>query len=281
MKDNGQSLVEYTLCAALVIGVSISGLLLLRENLSSLFVNMVRKPDSKTTLAVGKTPTQTQSLVLQAGKTAQKVAQALQENASSPDLAPDAQTVVVTAGGNGDTKAAADYVESLVRQAIANGELSPENADFDLKLANKGHEIANIQALLEQARSSANGNLSQYQNMLLSFGGQSYTPITLGNHLNDVISEYNDMRLLMMNDSKGLSKTLTEAVVREATLKIRKAGEATHNIAVTNSKAMAIGAAEHKGGEQSGITYAAETHQNSAIVCNAGEHVDQNNQCIK
>jgi hypothetical protein len=172
-KPIGQSFTEYSLIGASMLLVAVAGILLLGQNVNITFRDMLGgyHPKGTVQVAAGASTNPSQSMTGGNGSIA----------ANSPGGSSslntislnngDLQTALQVAGANGVTTILADRITALSQQLLAQGEITPEQANLFSDLANQGHRIAGIEKLIEDA--SRNNQTS------IEFEGQSYTPIQL------------------------------------------------------------------------------------------------------
>lgn len=89
---------------------------------------------------------------------------------------------VETAGSNGTTELLAQTLKELGEQLLVDGSISQEQANIIYALANQGHRIASMEALIEDA--VQNGNIQD----TVTFEGKRYTV----EDLSDVLGSLND-----------------------------------------------------------------------------------------
>ena len=177
LRTQGQSLVEYTFCAFLVMGVSISGLLFLRESLSSQLINMLSKPKlvqvAKAPAAVSpgsdaKSPT---PIPAAPGYTVITLKNGQQLSLNLPtDVAQSIQTI----GANGTTDLLASNLTAMANQLLESGQITQEQANTLLKLANQAHHIAEIQKLLETYSTKLGSDVTAFKNTPVTIDGTTY-----------------------------------------------------------------------------------------------------------
>jgi len=81
---------------------------------------------------------------------------------------------IETAGANGTTRILAGTIEAIAQQLFDAKEISQQQYDILMQLANKGHEMAEVERLLEGAIASVNGDTSKLDGMKLEFQGKTY-----------------------------------------------------------------------------------------------------------
>ncbi|MGE0199462.1 MAG: hypothetical protein AB7P76_00685 [Candidatus Melainabacteria bacterium] len=96
-----------------------------------------------------------------------------------------AQTVE-TSGANGATMELANFLAAFAEQLEASGEITPEDKNLLMALANQGHEIAYIENLLEEM-AATHDDQNGYMELTVDYHG---TPMTV-QELTDMIGFYN------------------------------------------------------------------------------------------
>ncbi|MBX2860985.1 MAG: hypothetical protein KTR14_07110 [Vampirovibrio sp.] len=84
----------------------------------------------------------------------------------------DIASLVESSGANGATEVLLANLESLSQQLQDAGEIDAFEANLLAKLANQGHEIANIQSFMEDALISCNGNKKQMKQKTMMINGE-------------------------------------------------------------------------------------------------------------
>jgi hypothetical protein len=141
------------------------------------------------------------------------------------------------------------------------------------RLANKGHDIAMIQGLLEYAYKQSNGNSSAYANSSLTFNGQSYTPSQLNSILKSNIADFSTLRSQASTQRGVLYNQALLGAINDSGGQIINNGYSSQQQNQTADSFIQYQNAGLGGGS-------ADTHQESAVICTKGEHLDVNNQCV-
>jgi hypothetical protein len=157
---DGVSMTEYGLIGATVVVVGLSGLLSLGSNLSLTVTNFQKslvssKPGNKPAVQAALTKdlsTATNQLTLPPQSSALL---AIQNEANSTTSTPitmnqTLETLQVS-GANGATTQLASTLQTDARNMLAAGEITEAQANLLLNMANQGHELAQAQALFENA----------------------------------------------------------------------------------------------------------------------------------
>jgi hypothetical protein len=167
-QPRGNGLVEYALPLGATVLIAIAGITVLQETLRN---NIVQSHQDAGT-------------VTQGGQLN------LQRMGQHPNLQrigialPDGQWIYVdgvpkslaqgveTLGTNGTTESLAQALRSLAEQLAEAGEISPTEAELVKKLANHGHQIAELERLVEQALQASGGNMQLLRTMTFPFDGR-------------------------------------------------------------------------------------------------------------
>lgn len=80
--------------------------------------------------------------------------------------------MVETAGANGATRALAGDIEMMAYGMLAAGTITQEEANALFELANRGHRIAEVEQLAEDAFASCNGDVACFNNTKVMFDGE-------------------------------------------------------------------------------------------------------------
>jgi Flp pilus assembly pilin Flp len=178
-KSSGQTLSEYGLIAAIVALVSMPVLFLLGGNISAFFQQLVPHPRSAIQVAKS-TPIDTAvtstfytpaTSVLTSSQTDQS-----QPAKSALSSALEAQvllTTIQTVGANGTTKLLTSDLHNIAMRMKAQGKLTEAEYTQITYLANQGHRLAQIEALIEEAAQQY-GDASMFSNKKVQLDGKSY-----------------------------------------------------------------------------------------------------------
>jgi len=84
---------------------------------------------------------------------------------------------IETSGINGTTEQLLASLEAMAESLAAQGKLTPEQSSAYSRLANLGHEIANVEQVVEETMAQCNSSLSCLQNTQIIYKGQAYPNI--------------------------------------------------------------------------------------------------------
>jgi hypothetical protein len=268
----GQSLTEYSLIALAIAVVSITALMGMGKTLNISFQDMLGHKQAP--VAAVTAPVQNPQLTSTAQAQIQAQQQAATGNQTTTGMqsAPNNSTVV-TVGANGTTESYAQDILTKAQQALASGQITPAEFDIVSQLANKGHEIALIQGLLENAFQQSNGNSTVYANTPLPFNGQIYTPAQLNAVLTTSTNEFSTLRT---------KASVLNGVLYDQALLVSindNGGNIINN--GYSSEQQNQTAASFIQYQTEGVTGGStDTNQQSAIICTAGQHLDASNHCV-
>lgn len=96
---------------------------------------------------------------------------------------------VETVGASGTTELLVAALHSLGIQLKEADEISNQEAQLILQLAQQGHKIAELQRLVEQAIKASNGNPEQLGNKSIPFDGQIYSAMELAYLIGDALPD--------------------------------------------------------------------------------------------
>jgi len=264
---SGQSLTEYSLIALAIAVVSIAALRGMGSTLNISFQDMLGHKQPAITAPV-QNPELTSST--QAQIQAQEQATANNQTTGTETTANN--STVVTVGANGTTESYAQDILTKAQQALASGQITPAEFDMVSQLANKGHEIALIQGLLENAFQQSNGNSTVYANTPLPFNGQIYTPAQLNSILTTSINDFSTLR----TKASVLNGVLYDQALLTS---INDNGGNIINNGYSSEQQNQT-AASFIQYQNEGVTGGStDTNQQSAIICTTGQHLDASNHC--
>jgi hypothetical protein len=274
----GQTLVEYGVCASAVLVVCIVAMQAMGGNLTE-WLGLLKADMSK---GVQKTAqvTAEQQAVLSAAKGAVEavgqsgnVDKAL-ETMQGTGVEENNATITVSGSNGSQTEAYATGILSQAKQSLDAGKLSKDEYNVILKMANKGHEIAQLQSLLEGAFQQSQGNSSAYASSNLNFNGQTYTPDQLNAVLDSNVRDFSALR--------SQASTQTGVLYDETLLStIDNSGAQIINNGFSSMQQNLTAASFIQYQNEGGAGGSAETHQESATVCTAGSYQDSGTQCSK
>lgn len=170
--STGNALAEYGLIALLVACGAVVALMTLGNTVNGMFSGMLSRKEPQIIQAVDASGTMAPVPGI--------------ANPAAPDLASDPSPCqawdpaglrnrVLTLGANGTTEYLASQMKAAIQNYVAEGKLSPEQASLLLELSNRGHEMARIEALVEQAYQVANGDKETYKAAIIPYNGKNYS----------------------------------------------------------------------------------------------------------
>ncbi len=89
----------------------------------------------------------------------------------------DLSKAVETTGVNGTTEQLLASLEALAASLAAEGKLTPEQTSAFTKLANLGHDVANIEEITESALAACGTDLNCVQNTPIVYNGTTYANV--------------------------------------------------------------------------------------------------------
>jgi Flp pilus assembly pilin Flp len=273
----GNTLTEYAVIGAVLLVVSLGGVQLMGGNLTGWFGALHKNMDDTTKKSVETQGVQKQKAAEQMAAAAASAAPIAVGNQGPPSLALTAATIppskpVNVVGSNGTTSAYANQIIDKAKESLAKGAISQGEYDLIMRLANKGHDIAAIQGLMENAYNQTKGNPSAYANTRLTFNGQSYTPAELNAILEGNVSEFSGLR----KDASTLTGVLYD---QGLLISINDNGGNIINSAYATRQQNQT-AASFVQYQNEGIgTDAGNTHQQSGIICTNGHYSDNGTSC--
>lgn len=284
VRKPGNTITEYTLVALLAIAGSVGGWAIFGGGLN--FSMDALKGDMASQIGSAQTAQAKRAAEAEAREKAAQLAQtppdglpnAAQARASGnamDDLVDQGQDPIQVAGSGGNTREVLNALRLSIKRAIDAGDLPPEQAGLANQLANKGHELATMQGILERARFDAMGSASVYDNTRLTYNGQTYSPQQLARHLTNEIEVF--AKLQWDTENSGLPPSVV-SVVSIAAPKIKDYAASARSIAISTDEAMAVGVGENKGDPQN-VVYADGTHGQSGNVCRANGQTDSGKRC--
>ncbi len=196
-----------------------------------------------------------------------------QENQASLNSEDGSRAAIATVGANGTTTALANDITSKAKQSLSSGEISQEEYDIIMRVANKGHEIAALQGMLSSAASKANGSAGSYDSMNITFNGKSYSPSELSQHLKTSVDDFQSLQIQAAQKERVMRALPLLSTLQESGGQILNMG--WDSINNTQSSAKAVYASERA--EEDG--HSTETHVESGKICNSGGHNDSGTNC--
>lgn len=174
----GNTIVEYVIIGILLVVVSIAVLQMLSSGLNSAMA-MIRndmKSHRQTALAA-----QAAQITAGSGAPGSQFTglSASQQATLEESLAQKLQTT----GANGSTELLAQQLAAMANLLLQEGKINQNQYNILMQLSNQGHRMAQIESLISQATTMANGDYNAYSNMKFNIDGQTYTP----NQLTDML----------------------------------------------------------------------------------------------
>jgi len=199
-RASGNTIVEYALCGLLIVCVCIATFNVLGQNLNSIFLRMKNAKNAYGvhSLALGK------GFINKTGGTGSIMVGLSAQNAGLLQQ-PLAQRLMTT-GANGSTEQLAQYLSALVQQKLADGTITQDQANLLLQLANKAHEMASIESMIQTALTNANGSYDAFVAQKFTVNGVTYaadqlTSLLSINQIMTGASSMSDVTSLMNSSS--------------------------------------------------------------------------------
>lgn len=268
---HGNTIMEYTLIGSLIVLVCIGGFQIIGSNFNGYMLGLKDDMASHNKATANAQAAQQQQ-VANAQAQMQAHAQEMSNNSAANNTSA-ANGTIETLGANGNTNAYANDILTNANQALASGNLTQAEYDVVVKLANKGHDIAMIQGLLEGAYKQSQGNSSAYANSNLTFNGQTYTPAQLNAVLESNISDFGALRSQASVQNGVLYNQALLSSINDSGGKIINNGYASQQQNQTADSFIQYQSEGVGGGST-------ETHQESAVICTNGQHLDSGNHCV-
>lgn len=190
MARGGQGMAEYCLIAALVLVATIGALILLGKNTSGIFGNMLANRPSATASVTATTSAAAGSAAAATSSTSATMAGTSAPTGNQQPFTvtlsdgtqlqlstypSDLKQAVSTVGANGTTQMLLDTLKSVISQLQADGKIDQNQASLLSNVANQGHQMADLEAVIENQVSSCS-TISCYNSSTVSFQGQTYNP---------------------------------------------------------------------------------------------------------
>lgn len=279
---SGQTLVEYCICGSAVLLVCVAGLTLFSGNLANLF-DIVKQDMSKNVqlTAQAKQPPAGSDL---GGGTAMgaenggealpgHIEQAMNDALGSADGSMN-ETINVSGANGGTAEAYVATIMNQAKQSLSSGNISQDEYDVIMRMANKGHDIAQIQGLLEGAFKQSDGNSAAYAGANLNFNGQSYTPDQLNAVMENNISDFS----LLKAKASTLNGVLYDSSLLN-TIDGSGAQIINNGYSSVQQNQSADSFIQYQNAGLAGGS--ADTHKESATVCTTGSYQDSGTNCSK
>lgn len=175
----GQSMTEYGLIGASLGLVAVAALALLGNNLSGLFDAMLSKPKPVQTANAPAPTSPAEALQTPApvpapatgGNTVITLENGQQLSLNMPDsVAQSVQTI----GANGTTDLLASNLTAMANQLLEKGEITQDQANSLIKLANQAHHMAEIQKILEKSSAEMGNDVTAFKSTPVTIDGVTY-----------------------------------------------------------------------------------------------------------
>lgn len=275
--SRGNTLAEYGLIGALVLLSSIGVLLVLGGNLNDVFGLSKNGMDSKIQAAhaAGSTSLNVNSVAASTSDPMLNNEPVITAGSNGESMG---NSIIVTAGSNGDSMSSVNSIQAAAQAAFASGNLTQEQFDTLKGMANKGHEIAELEGLIRNARLYANGNAELYQSTRFPYQGGSYTVGELVSKLEPKEAEMGNYRYTA--EVQGIfSDPAIGSIVDTASNNIMNNGGAEVSIGGNIADAVEIGAYQNTKEGAAEAAAKPDSHVESGRVCNAGGYDDNGVKC--
>lgn len=284
----GNTLIEYILSGALILGLTISVILAFSTNLNKAFAALRDEMRSH------RNQTQAAILARQSGGSSYTGL----TNLSPQQLAllqSDLSTKLQTTGANGSTELFSQQIALSAQQMLDAGKIDQNQYDLLMKLANQGHQMAQIEGMIADAVQYAGGDLSKLKSLTYSFNGQNYTAIELSHLIGFVVSSDSQTDLLAQDPSSAgselsnfmslynqalnsgiVSTPELQSTVNSAAYQIASLGEITEeNLWRFSADKTNLTSAT----DLNNASAESATHINSGKICAAGDFLDNGVLC--
>lgn len=288
---------EYTIVGFLMIAVCLGALLLLGKQLDSMmggFQQNLSRHKSISEEAHSEVKAQISSRQLKESLNSHFVEMNPKEKyLLQSDLTGKLQTL----GANGTTELLAKQIVVLAESLYKKGEITEEQRNTLQKLANKGHDMALVEGLVEDFVEMAGERQKELSNKTYNFEGKEYTPYELtrlvgyaGWYPNNIQDPFQDVtnggallvdfqRLYQEADRNGsLSNPDVKSLVTAAASQIVMTGELVED----NYSNYHNGVFNFKNKSEFTSKLASySTHLHSSQICRSGNHIDGGTFCRK
>lgn len=267
----GQTLVEYCICGGTVLLACVVGITLFSGNLGSWF-ELLKQDMKRNAQVTAQATAEQQQSVSGSGTITEAQAEAALSAGEDPQAEGSDQVVSVSGANGGTVEAYVSDILGKAKQSLDAGNLTQDEYNVIMKMANKGHDIAAIQGLLEGAFNQSQGNSSAYANTSLSFNGQTYTPAQLNAILETNISDFSSLKAQASTQIGVLYDVNLLSTIDTSGAHIINNGFSSMQQNQTAASFIQYQNEGVAGGS-------ASTHQESATVCTAGSYQDSGTQC--
>lgn len=261
-------MVEYTLVGSLVLLAAIVGLSSLEKKLNEVVISVKQDMTDKNQKARSYKAARQAAIAQMKQKVLEQ-----QQNQAGLNSLEGSQATIATVGANGTTKELANNITLKAKQSLSNGEISQEEYDIIVRVANKGHEIAALQGMLSSAASSANGAAGNYDSMSIMFNGKSYNPSELSQQLKTSVDDFQSLQVQAAQKERVMRSIALLSTLQESGGQILNLGWDSINNTQSSAKAVYVSARAEEDG------HSTETHVESGKICNSGGHNDTGTNC--
>ena len=273
----GMTILEYAMVGVGVLSLSLLAIIASGSNLNDLFDLL--KTDFKSQIQVGKN-TADAHLTAQSSfqpKAPTQPASKSSDTGGGPNQETSAGSSIgltQTAGANGATSAYSQDILQQAQQALAKGDISHSEYNMVIALANKGHDIAVMQGMLETASQNSNGNASRFANATLYMNGQNYSPSQINAQLQNNINTFTSMQKAAESQAGVTRSIALLSVLQES------GGQIIINAGNTAQNTESAGRAVYTDMmDKSAGRDASNTHQQSGNICAGGKGTDSGAHC--
>jgi polyhydroxyalkanoate synthesis regulator phasin len=175
----GNSILEYTIVGFLTVAVCVGAMLGLGKQMGTLMSDLKDDMRNQTTIAQhARTQdyVKTSHMVLHQSLDTYFVGMSAEEKLL---LQSDLSDKLQTLGANGTTELLAKQLAVLANALLDKGEITEEQNSTLLQLANKGHDMALAERLVEDFVEMAGERKNDYRDITYEFQGKQYTPFKL------------------------------------------------------------------------------------------------------
>jgi hypothetical protein len=286
----GNTIAEYLLIGGLCVLVAIPGLGAVAQAFGGVFATAQAIASGQYNVANAARPPQQQQLAQAPGSPATGQTESPAAPATNPALSEaelmnplDNAQLVEVGGGAGATNTLAERIKQLAELKQSQGKISEEQAQSLIDLANQGHQIGKVMALINETGTAGqvqyNGKLYNREDLAYLLDSWNVDPRNP--------SEFD--RLLNPDPKEQGEEILKFSTLYQQAVSMGAIGQGevasfvqqlASNIAI-NSEAVAHRVIEDKApeGPVKIEQYIPTTHQNSGGICSAGNGTDSGSQC--
>lgn len=256
---------EYGLAGSLIMVVAIGAMMTMGGQFEGLMASL--KDDMSSSVENASTKAKSIKQAKAAHELAVRQAAEAAANRTSGFSSMSGSTQTLGANGN-DIRAQASVIQNAAKRAFEDGDISREQYDLLLRMAQMGHEMALMEGALAMARGNANGSSGAYANTQVNYNGGSYSPQELAGIMGASVVEFGSLRYHA--EQMGLfGDPNIGPLINSASGDILGKGGASEDISRDAAKAVQVG----------GITTSEDIHQDASDVCVAGKHRDTGVSC--